>query len=61
MKSDASKGYRAGLVLKVVGISYDQLKYWDKIGFIKPSLKNAKGGSRRLYSFVDLNLIGFCF
>lgn len=54
MKSGAAKGYRAGLVLKVVEISYDQLKYWDKIGFIKPSLESAKGSSRRLYSFVDL-------
>lgn len=54
MKSSAMKGYRAGLVLKVVGISYDQLRYWAKIGFIKPSMKSAKKGSRRLYSFGDL-------
>lgn len=54
MKSDAVKGYRAGLVLKVVGISYSQLKYWDKIGFIKPSIKGAEKGTKRLYSFADL-------
>jgi len=48
------EGYRAGLVLRVVGISYNQLRYWAKIGFIKPSIKSAKKGSRRLYSFGDL-------
>ena len=48
------KGYRAGLVLKIAGISYAQLNYWAKTGFIKPSIKESKKGSRRLYSFADL-------
>lgn len=48
------KGYRTGLVLKIVGISYAQLDYWTKIGFIKPSIKNSGKESRRLYSFADL-------
>ncbi|MEA1964753.1 MAG: MerR family transcriptional regulator, partial [Candidatus Aerophobetes bacterium] len=48
------KGYRAGLVLKVAGISYGQLDYWARIGFIKPTIKEAKGGGKRLYSFTDL-------
>ncbi|MCD6473057.1 MerR family transcriptional regulator [Candidatus Aerophobetes bacterium] len=48
------EGYKAGLVLKVVGISYARLDYWARIGFIKPSIKEAKGGSNRLYSFTDL-------
>lgn len=52
--STTMEGYRAGLVLRVVGISYNQLRYWAKIGFIKPSIKSAKKGSRRLYSFGDL-------
>ena len=54
MNLRAMEGYRAGLVLKVVGISYNQLRYWAKIGFIKPSIKSAQKGSRRLYSFGDL-------
>jgi len=48
------KGYRTGLVLKIVGISYTQLDYWAKIGFIKPSIKDSGKKSRRLYSFTDL-------
>jgi len=46
--------YRAGLVLKVVGITYRQLNYWAKIGFIKPSIKQSGKKSRRRYSFADL-------
>lgn len=52
MKSEDS--YRAGLVLKVVGITYRQLNYWAKIGFIKPSMKQSGKKSRRRYSFADL-------
>ena len=48
------KGYRAKLVLEIVGISYAQLDYWAKIGFIKPSIKDSSKKSRRLYSFSDL-------
>jgi len=48
------KGYRAGLVLKVAGISYAQLDYWARVGFIKPSIKKAEEGGKRLYSFTDL-------
>lgn len=48
------KGYRTGLVLEIVGISYAQLDYWARIGFIKPSIKSSGKESRRLYSFTDL-------
>ena len=48
------KGYRTGLVLKVVGISYERLNYWAKIGFIKPSVQEGGRRARRLYSFADL-------
>lgn len=46
--------YSSGLVLKVVGISYSQLNYWARIGFIKPSIKQGGRKSRRRYSFADL-------
>ncbi len=52
MKSENS--YSSGLVLKVVGVSYYQLNYWAKIGFIKPSIKQGGRESRRRYSFADL-------
>ena len=53
-KRNQRKGYRTGLVLKVVGISYERLNYWAKIGFIKPSIKEGGRRARRLYSFADL-------
>ena len=40
--------------MKVVGITYRQLNYWAKIGFIKPSIKQSGKKSRRRYSFADL-------
>jgi len=48
------KGYTAGLVQRVVGISYDRLRYWDRTGFIQPSIRAGGVGIRRRYSFADL-------
>ncbi len=51
----AINGYSSKQVVKIVGITYRQLDHWDRIGFIKPSAKKAKGcGSRRQYSYQDL-------
>ena len=48
-------GYPSKEVLKVVGITYRQLEYWDKTNLVKPSITTATGtGSRRIYSFADL-------
>ena len=39
----------------VTGASERQLRYWDRLGIVKPSVGEAGGrGSRRLYSFLDL-------
>jgi DNA-binding transcriptional MerR regulator len=39
----------------MVGITYRQLDYWARTGFMVPSLQRARGsGSQRLYSFGDL-------
>jgi len=39
----------------VTGASERQLRYWDKVGVVKPSVAQAAGrGSRRLYAFLDL-------
>lgn len=51
----AKDGFSADATLRVVGITYRQLDYWDKTGLIRPSIQRAKGkGSRRIYSFGDL-------
>jgi DNA-binding transcriptional MerR regulator len=51
----ATGGFSADVTLRLVGISYRQLDYWDKTGLIRPSVQKARGrGSRRLYSFEDL-------
>lgn len=39
----------------VTGASERQLRYWDRMGIVKPSVGEARGrGSHRLYSFLDL-------
>ncbi|HEX9892020.1 MAG TPA: MerR family transcriptional regulator [Actinomycetota bacterium] len=49
------QGYRAPQVTDLLGISYRQLDYWDRIGLVKPSVRGAQGsGSQREYSFEDL-------
>lgn len=49
------KGYRAPQVCAIVGITYRQLDYWARTGFMVPSLQQARGsGTQRLYSFADL-------
>lgn len=37
----------------LIGISYRQLQYWDRTGFISPSYK--RRGKYRLYTFSDLS------
>lgn len=50
-----SNGFSADVALRIVGISYRQLGYWDKTGLVRPSIRQARGkGSRRVYSFEDL-------
>jgi len=49
------EGFRSRDVIRLVGITYRQLDYWDRSGFIKPTLVEANGqGTERLYSFRDL-------
>ncbi len=53
--SEVEKGYRAPQVCRIVGITYRQLDYWARTGFVVPSLRQARGsGTQRLYSFPDL-------
>ena len=47
--------FNAKTVCNITGITQRQIDYWDRIHFIKPSVKEASGyGSVRLYSFTDL-------
>ena len=41
---------------RLVGCTGNQLRYWDQIGLVKPSVQSTGGkpGVRRLYSFRDL-------
>lgn len=39
-------------VVKIIGISYRQIQYWDKTHFLKPSYR--RRGKYRLYNFTDL-------
>jgi len=47
--------YNSKSASRIVGVSLRQIQYWDEQGFIRPSIKLARGrGSKRLYSFHDL-------
>lgn len=55
MGPDAEVGYRVPIALQVAGITYRQLDYWARTGFVEPSIRGAHGsGSQRLYSFRDI-------
>jgi DNA-binding transcriptional MerR regulator len=42
-------------VVKLTNLTLRQIDYWDRIHFIKPSVKEASGyGTGRLYSFEDI-------
>jgi len=48
-------GFNTNIVSRLTGLTKRQIDYWDRIHFIKPSIKEASGyGSVRLYSFTDL-------
>jgi predicted RNase H-like HicB family nuclease/DNA-binding transcriptional MerR regulator len=48
-------GYNVDAVTKLASITGRQIRYWDTLGLVRPSLHKARGrGSRRLYSFEDL-------
>jgi len=48
-------GYRGPIACAAAGITYRQLDYWARTGFIEPSVRPASGsGSARLYGFRDI-------
>lgn len=47
--------FNSKTVVKIAGLNFRQVDYWDRTHFIKPSVSEASGfGSVRLYSFNDL-------
>ncbi|MGH2721322.1 MAG: MerR family transcriptional regulator, partial [Actinomycetota bacterium] len=53
--ADVEREYGTATVTKLTGLSYRQLDYLARKGFLRPSLAAGSGsGSRRLYSFEDL-------
>ena len=48
-------GYRGATACIAAGITYRQLDYWARTGFVQPGVQPAAGsGSQRLYGFRDI-------
>jgi len=51
----ASRSFSTAQVSRLTGLSVRQLDHWDRQGFVRPSVAQARGyGSARRYSFEDL-------
>jgi DNA-binding transcriptional MerR regulator len=50
------EGFTAQQASKLTGCTHHQLRYWDRVGLVVPSIQRTGGrpGVRRLYSFRDL-------
>jgi DNA-binding transcriptional MerR regulator len=50
------EGFTAEQASRFTGCTAHQLRYWDRIGLVKPSVQSTRGrpGVRRLYDFRDL-------
>src|SRR5579871_5635601 len=48
--------FTEGQVVRLTGISSNQLQYWDRTDFFRPSLayENRKSARSRIYSFRDI-------
>ncbi len=48
-------GYRGPTAATAAGITYRQLDYWARTGFVEPTIRPASGsGTQRLYGFRDI-------
>jgi DNA-binding transcriptional MerR regulator len=50
------QAFTADQACRLANCTHHQLRYWDRVGLVKPSLQETGGrpGVRRLYSFRDL-------
>jgi len=54
-KSEIHQSFSTASAARLSGLSPRQLDHWDRQGFLRPSLEQAKGyGSSRRYSFSDI-------
>jgi DNA-binding transcriptional MerR regulator len=50
-----SRSFSTAQVSRLTGLTPRQLDHWDRLGFVKPSVRKATGyGSARRYSFQDV-------
>lgn len=52
----SEQAFTADQASRLTGCTPHQLRYWDRVGLVKPSIQSSGGrpGVRRLYSFRDL-------
>ena len=52
----ALDGFTAQQACRLTGCTAHQLRYWDKVDLVRPSVQSTEGrpGKRRLYAFRDL-------
>jgi DNA-binding transcriptional MerR regulator len=50
------EGFTSSEAMRFTGCSYNQLRYWDRVSLVKPSIKGTGGrpGVRRIYNLQDL-------
>lgn len=50
------EGFTADQAIRLSSCTHHQLRYWDRVGLVSPSVQSTGGrpGVRRLYSFRDL-------
>ncbi len=50
------EGFTSSEAMRFTGCSYNQLRYWDKVNLVRPSIKGTGGrpGVRRIYNLQDL-------
>jgi DNA-binding transcriptional MerR regulator len=55
-KDNVEQAFTAEQACRLSNCTHHQLRYWDKVGLVKPSIQPTGGrpGVRRLYSFRDL-------
>lgn len=55
-KDEVEQAFTAEQACRLSNCTHHQLRYWDKVGLVKPSVQPTGGrpGVRRLYSFRDL-------
>lgn len=52
-------GYSGPEVMRLTGVTYRQLDYWDRTSLVSPSLEQANGsGTQRRYDDVDVRVVG---